>query len=566
MAKRHSFGFTAALLAAVLAGPAFGAALEAVPAAANGPAFPGSVLPGLPAEILSPPALRALDPKAAAPLARVPAALLRLRESPARAAPVLARAFAVRDLAGLLESERGSRLLQGLRLRFDGEAPLGELSSEGALLSWVGAYLPRRLGRVRSAVLSWETLSASQKEWLASQGVTREAWDLKPIHSRDLSGWAGKALEDWERTPYKDDPRAWRAFVKEARRIDLAMAGEKRARMQERIEGFHVLLRSRRELGRKASAENDLETIARLDRMAALPVSEQLAALPKAGEGLQKSVDLLRPSRPEEVLSEDEAGLLVGAIFSELAGTKSGEGVLDFYKGRPPKVRISRLVSSGAQFDPESEVMDFDRDFIESWLRVNGHAARDLREDPAVLRGLARLLAPIFVHETEHYRQHLWRRQNGLLFFYLQEDEIGAYEAEARFVQEKSALDPAYVQEVHPVDRALVSTIDKDPSGFRRRVRRGYPHLMTVLAETAACLHLYARLSPTYFDRIWEDPPEDAPRFYRMFFIDSLPRLCRFLGLGLKYGESALPFWLVPFFRGSLLHSAVRMLERSASI
>jgi hypothetical protein len=449
-------------------------------------------------------ALAALDPDAAERAVHDPRLAGLPGEDPRAAASALWKAYALSDLAGLVEHEKRIRSLNfGLGLRLKSGSPLEALGlgSEKALLDWVRRYRPANEGKVKAAMLSWESLPEGKRRWLRSIQVEREDWEGKALEARGLPWkWDADRKKAWMSAPVPRDAASWREFVREAKGIAVGLEPKELAALNRHFKLMRALARARGALVR-AAADEGLEAF---DRGASLSPEERLAGLGlwmAAHPGvfpdrLRDEINEARPSSEEESLAGvDRLPPGFGAtLLSELGGVPSGERVRSLFPaGEEPAVWIENG-SAVAWFEPATGRVVFNRGVVEAWLRVRGLGVRDLLSKEGVRRGFLRWAAPVFVHEATHLRQHMDYLRLGLDGGITQEDEIEALSEQSLFVLQKSAEDPDYARGVGAREMRMARRMARDFKAFERDGRRLNFKLLPLRAALAFALKSFIKL------------------------------------------------------------------------
>ncbi|MFA6030378.1 MAG: hypothetical protein WC969_11030 [Elusimicrobiota bacterium] len=444
-----------------------------------------------------------LDPDAAERCVRDPRMRRLLSSDPGAAAATLAKAYALSDLAELVdEMSKPGRLHEALGLRLQREGSLEGLGldDEASLLAWVRRYRPQRERRVRAAVLAWDTLSPEQQE---SLGPGEESWALRQLKDRDLFRWSERESERLQSTPVPEDAHGWRVFMHAFKEAFRGLAPQKRWILWEHMNRSRPVVLARVELrrllsrGEDARAREALEGLDRLGWETPAVQLEYLQALSDAGKSpafsrrLVKAIERERPSREGEGFGGREElpfGVLK-ALDKELQGTRHG-------RVRSPLggVRLAELDGALADYSEATGLIRFDRKSVESWLRVHGFDARALDENPGVQRALARWLASSFVHEGTHHEQVRRTDARALVRLYSQEEEIEAMATESLFALEK-AEGKGYPEEAMELSEPLVRMLRAGFGELVSQVRMAYSGVPSLRSVLAVRLAHVARLS-----------------------------------------------------------------------
>ncbi|MFA6092364.1 MAG: hypothetical protein WCU88_07745 [Elusimicrobiota bacterium] len=452
-------------------------------------------------------AMKDLDPAAAERCVRDPRMMRLLSSRPGAAAGTLSKAYALSDLAGLIEGvNRPGRLHEGLLLRLQKHASLDGLGldKEEALLSWVRKYLPRREERVRKAIFSWDTLDSSQKDWLGKERhQAADSWGDKPLSDRDLRFWAQQELSAWAAVPL--EMRDWPTFRRKMRSISTGLSPDDRFSFFDHLDNAEAVFRARLELGKLLKKEENAvarEALNGLDRIFLKNASLQLDFLGKFltehpelafTQRLKDKINHERPSRPEEEFPFFETDLPRGVLkylSRELLGTRLGRSVWSPFVD----VSIGDLRGAFADYNAGDKEIRFSKGVIEAGLRVHGKQIRDLQEVPAVQQALARSLAVAFAHEGTHNNQNLWLKHRALLNVYSQEDEIEAMAVQAFFDKERTGKDSSPTTGKSFVSTGWEQSMAAGLGEFKRHVRMSYSGLLPLRAILASKLAVISRM------------------------------------------------------------------------
>ncbi|MBI3563707.1 MAG: hypothetical protein HY079_00765 [Elusimicrobia bacterium] len=188
------------------------------------------------------------------------------------------------------------------------------------------------------------------------------------------------------------------------------------------------------------------------------------------------------------------ADMLGPALLKEVAGTRAGDQIGDFYAKTPMRITIEPE-ETGNLATYFRGTLNFGRGDVEDFLKARGKTARDLVSQPGLMAEFVRELAPVFVHEATHHRQDVWATARGINGAWSQYQEVEAMETEAMYVLEKSSLDPTYKAYLaksganSPNAREALSLARRmETQGadqFRRSIRAWhYPGLLSLEGET----------------------------------------------------------------------------------
>jgi hypothetical protein len=459
--------------------------------------------------------LQDLDPAAAEACLQDPRMRGLLLADPRSAAGVMSKAYALRDLAGLLGSARRTRhLYQGLALRLEAGSPLDRMgfNDSKVFLAWVRRHLPEREKTARRAALEWETLPPAARSWLEKFGHPEAKWASYPIDTRDLRrvGWCKEAFEAWMKSPAPADARSWKPFLLEARGFSPGLEREDLFLMNERLRGLNALLHAGIALRNEPAEAGGIFSLPEGRRLDALAESARLRPYLYPPR-LRSEIASLRPSMVEESLAAQPRlpPRVTTRLFSELRGTEAGGRILSLF---PPGLAPFISLDDGpfiAKYLFESQSIVLNRKVVAGWLRAEGLGWADFERDPDAQRRLGRWLSPILVHEATHHGRSAGYRDMDLLEAPFQEEEIEAFREQFSFILEKSEKDPGFASGIDPKDAFSASRMRLHPLEFQACVRRAYSELPSLAARMASALGLIEVLTGRL--EAASDEPQEGP-------------------------------------------------------
>lgn len=488
---------------AQLGGTAAGAAPLSAPAASS-ILLPAQVPPYAPAPL---PLRYALTLNAAAPQLAAGGAFLAdeqaqawYRENRREAFPTLvARALAMNDWEQVLTAYEDPRLLrEALLARAD--SSIG--SRPAALLALVDRTpaLAEKRRLFEMAVLDWSLFGPETLAAVAEAGISQESWERASLAERfeAMRGVYRRLAQAMIAvTPGHSDYAA--QFKRALQRVEPLLSNEEivsHAAMLGRAQRLAKdLKRARAAVDRADAAAARLLLLAETSK----DIGQVEAVLGK----LFPSLGLAPEAPPAEArhydLSSAEtqalADRLLKATVRLMRGTRVGDALLDELNGSGVTAGIAPRGdhTTIAHFEPETGRIVASGRALVKFAAALGRRPRDLLSDDEAVTDLAVVYSHIFVHETTHYRQH--QRAKAAVGdasgqTYSQEWEMEAVAAQAAFLKEKRAADPAFAErEVRLVAQsgplgqtmAMPEALAGDRARMRSWLQGGYSRVPTMM-------------------------------------------------------------------------------------
>ncbi|HXS99304.1 MAG TPA: hypothetical protein VN915_01370 [Elusimicrobiota bacterium] len=319
------------------------------------------------------------------------------------------------------------------------------------------------------AVLDWSVFSEETRAALAKAGAPESVWTTLTLPERYetfrrvFQEIAGRMI-----TVEPGDPAFAAQYEKALRRVSAVMTDEELAGHQA------ALARARAAAERTAAA---------------------LSCGNAAPEAPEPSYDL-SPAETKALLAR-----LTPAIAGELRGTPSGYALLAELSGGGLSLAVGETSRDGAlaTYREDSSSIVLGSKQLAELLAALGRTPRDLLSDDETLADAAALYSHLFVHEATHHRQELWARRlpaGARRLAYNQASEIEANGAQAKYLREKRAADPAFaarearLRGVWGMVAAVMrqpEILASDPAAMRSWLTTGYRHVPT-LARSGARL------------------------------------------------------------------------------
>lgn len=403
------------------------------------------------------------DPVAAAAFLRDGEARELAEAEPQKAAALLGKAEALKDLKELLampwDDAKANQLNQSLSIRIDADRPLPKMGvgpEPEKLLAWLAKYQPSypasKKTVVKKAIRQWEvvfgtmtdtrSLSWGQASMRSGQAVTvtKTAWEAMVI--RERNSVIEKMIQADPRFLIYNDERL--AAAKSDVAVDVAV---------------------------RAVINSGALTPAQLAQLSGKTFTEQAYLLGNFFDGsdvkvdpvLKAKINSARGSLPQEVLPAQQRELLGSmlntAVPKELAGTQAGDRALAAFPGGL-KIKVTPLSGGYSSYDAASGTVLLDSETIQQYMRMKGYTAASLMSSPAQVAEIAKYMSPAVVYESAHKMQADWAAKQGVYKPHMQEDEIEAMSLEGLYTTEKMSKDAEYA-------RILTSSRDFSAYAFK---------------------------------------------------------------------------------------------------
>ena len=325
------------------------------------------------------------------------------------------------------------------------------------------------------AVLDWSTFPVETRAALTAAGSAENVWtalalpDRYETLRRVFQTLAGKLI-----TVEPEDPRFAAQYENALRRVGAVMTDEE--------------------------LEGHLEAVARV-KSAAAKTAAALAGEARAEDAPEPSYDL-SSAETRALLAR-----LRPAILGLLRGTPSGEALLAEGAGGLG-LSIGQTDRDGAlaTYHEDSSSIVLGGKQLAELTAALGRSPRDLLTDDEALADAAVLYSHLFVHEATHHRQETWAKRlpaGARRLAYNHSSEIEANNAQAKFLREKRAADPAFaaretrLRDVWGMVAAVMRQpegLASDPAAMSSWLANGYRHVPT-LARSSARLIGYGLLA-----------------------------------------------------------------------
>lgn len=380
------------------------------------------------------------DPAAAAAFLRDGEARELAEAEPRKAAALLAKAEALKDLKDLLgltwDEARVNQLNQSLAIRIDADKPLSKLGvgpEPEKLLGWIERYQPSfpasKKTSVKKAIRQWEVVFGTMTDthtmrWDQARGitVTKASWEAMVLRERNAVIEKIMA-RDPQFIIYNDE-----RLASDKRNVALNMD------VQALIGSLPPEQRS---------------------QLAGKPFSDQLYLLGNmfdnstitASPELKARVDAARSSLPQEVLTSENrqvlGTMLNTSVAAELRGTQAGDRALAAFPGGL-RITVAPVSGGYSRYDAATRSVVLDSETIQRYMQVKGYTAASVMTNPGQLAEIAKYMSPSVVYEAAHKQQADWAAQRGVYAPRVQEDEIEAMALEGLYTTEKMKKDEEY--------------------------------------------------------------------------------------------------------------------------
>lgn len=387
------------------------------------------------------------DPVAAAAYLRDGEARELAEADPRKAAALLGKAEALKDLKDLMamrwEAARVNQLNQALAIRLDIGKPLVRLGvgpEPEKLLGWLKNYAPsyneEKTAVVKKAIRQWEvvfgtmtdtrSMSWGQANMGSGRGVTvtKAAWEAMVLRERNAV-IENITAQDPRFLVYNDE-RLAAARQNSALNVDVRAfinSGALTPDQQSQLSG---------------KSFND-----QLYLLGNMFDNSNVAVDP----ALRSRVDAARSSLPQEVLPSEQrqvlGTMLNTAVSRELAGTQAGGRALAAFPGGL-RITVAPVDGGYSRYDAATGSVVLDSETIQQYMRIKGYTASSVMGNQAQLSEIAKYMSPAVVYEAAHKSQADWAASRGVYMPRTQENEIEAMSLEGLFTTEKLGSDPAF--------------------------------------------------------------------------------------------------------------------------
>ena len=321
------------------------------------------------------------------------------------------------------------------------------------------------------AALDWSMFSTEERAAFAAAGAPENVWSAMPLPARyEMARRVFQELTATAITVGPEDPGYVAQYEKALSRVGLVMTDEE---LETHLESIAAAKRASSSAARTAAALS-----------ADAPAAEDAPA-------------------PAYDLSPDETRALLArlepAILGLVRGTPSGDRVLAGVSGGGLTIGLGSTSRDDAlaTYHAESSSIVLGEKQLAGLMAALGRSPRDLLTDDEALADAAVLYSHLFVHEATHHRQELWARRlpaGARPLVYNQQSEVEANNAQALFLKEKRAADPAFAAREKRLRGVwgLVAAVMRQPEGLASDpaamsswLSNGYRHVPTLARASA---------------------------------------------------------------------------------
>lgn len=365
----------------------------------------------------------------------------------AKAAALKAKAIALKDLKELLGMPWGdakaNQLNQALSIRIDVDKPLAKLGvgpEPEKLLPWLAKYQPAmpaaKKAVVTKAIRQWEVVFGTMTD------------------TRSMS-WGQASMRNGNGVNI--NKADWETWTIRERNATISRLMTKDPSFTVYDDAVMTSARENMSLGAAVDAAKLSLTPAQLAQINGKPFADQVYLLGNLFDGsniavspdLKAKIHAARDSMPKEVLPTQQRALLGGmlatAVPAELAGTKAGQKVLDFYAANGPlKIEVRPCDGNYSRYDAATGTIVLDSETIQQYMRMKGYTADSVMKSKEQVAEIAKYMSPMVVYESAHQMQDVWAKKAGIYKPHVQEDEIEAMSLEGLYTSEKMRKDAAF--------------------------------------------------------------------------------------------------------------------------
>lgn len=326
-----------------------------------------------------------------------------------------------------------------------------------AFPAWIRKNMPGvdevKLGSLDKVLWNWNRLSRTQKSWVTAN-KKEAAWPKLQFKERHA------VLREWalfERAALlklnPSDAAGANTFGVRAYEISQVLSSHEMSGVWQRAEQLTEASAALAEARERLSRSNDPRQKALLlQAINAATPEARLSALAALFENYgERPAGLLAAAPPREDQKFDEdsrklvASMLKTAMLKETEGTFAGEDLKKFYATTPLEVTFTKTeMSALGWYRHGGDTLYFNERYVEEYVKIHGASVADLKRDPVLLQNLARIFASTFVHEAEHHRQDVWRREQKMPRLSHQGDEVAAFQADSLFMMQKMRDDKKF--------------------------------------------------------------------------------------------------------------------------
>lgn len=432
---------------------------------------------------------------------------------PEKAAAIISYNNALVDLKKLTSKYSGKSLAEALAREMEsGSCALCDLGlgpRPESAFPWLETNSGGRLETVKNAVRTWDALGNTRTASLAAETekYSKDTWNGQKIMARyqRLSVWARKNTDVLARAPAAAAAKPDFAALAGTLRTDLVMDGDDY--YVDKLDSLAISAAKAAPADAAAAAKKDKATAEAAGKTAAIKgrsASEQkdyldntfdnarpgsgAPAVETGGKGAKFTPVPITPAQAAELsakMGTVKDGKFTGYLADEVRGTKAGDEVSAFFADKTYAKNGSNalnlkfekgtgsLSNALGWWSGDKKTTTVNTNLVDDYCEGKKITPAQMLKSDEHLKGVARYVAPNFVHETTHQRQDAWASHNGLDYIkyrggstgqpYQMEMETEAFSMQAAFSAEKAKkAGPAYLAQISPSHRANAERFMED--------------------------------------------------------------------------------------------------------
>ena len=432
---------------------------------------------------------------------------------PEKAAAIISYNNALVDLKKLTTNYSGKSLAEALAREMESNScalcDLGLGPRPESAFSWLETNSGGRLETVKRAVRTWDALGNTRTASLAAETekYSKDTWNGQKIMARygRLSSWARKNTGILTRAPAAAAAKPDFAALAATLREDLVMDGDDY--YVDQLDSLAINAAKAAPAGAAAAAKKDKAAADAAGKTAALKgrsASEQkdyldgafdnarpgsgVPAVETGGKGAKFTPVPITPAQATELsakMGTVKDGKFTGYLADEMRGTKAGDELIAFFGdktyaksgGNALNLKFEKgtgnLSNALGWWSGDKKTTTVNTNLVDDYCAGKKITPAQMLKSDEHLKGVARYVAPNFVHETTHQRQDAWASRNGLDYIkyrggstgqpYQMEMETEAFSMQAAFSAEKAKkAGPAYLAQISPSHRANAERFMED--------------------------------------------------------------------------------------------------------
>ncbi|MGD9641841.1 MAG: hypothetical protein AB7V08_03780 [Elusimicrobiales bacterium] len=432
---------------------------------------------------------------------------------PGKAAAIISHNNALVDLKKLTANYSGKSLAEALAREMEASAcalcELGLGPRPELAFSWFETNVGGRAATVKNAVRTWDALGGTRTGSLAAETekYSKETWNKQKIMARyqRLSAWARKNTDVLTRAPAAAAAKPDFTALADTLRTDLVMDGDDY--YVDLLDSLAINAAKAAPASAAAAAKKDKAAAATAAKTAELKgrsASEQkdyldgafdnarpgagVPAVEAGGKGAKFTpvpITTAQAAQLSAKMGTVKDGKFTGYLADEVRGTKAGDELTAFFAdkeyaktgGNALNLKFEKgtgsLSNALGWWSGDKKTTTVNTKLVDDYCAGKKITPEQMLKSDEHLKGVARYVAPNFVHETTHQRQDAWAARNGLDYIkykggstgqpYQMEMETEAFSMQAAFSAEKAKkTGPAYLAQISPSHRANAERFMED--------------------------------------------------------------------------------------------------------